>query len=323
MIETCCRLALDKPTRLPGDLIMYSWADDNQLELAYAEEELSELPEFMNNDSKNTPYDTPLDPTTVTNIPDVSHNHSDHVFVQRKFNGYICMSANVSFAQLLNEAQGSEVLFVKSRKTLYDKTSGLFASYIGDMQTKPHILGIQEYVVLPALQEALRSMKYTLYETKSRSEGSCIAVKSNIVNESLTNLIFELRDEHLNDHAWAVGVTGRTFSAAVVDVPNATLVLNVHAPNPSDANHGGWHKNKKELNSKMNTVSRYLPDNAKNMFKTDAFQKGIRMFMNKWLSSVLGGESESALHNRLAYIFTRCNYRLILMGDFNDASWIY
>lgn len=323
-------MALDKPTRLPGDLIMFSSTlgnFDSKLSVPANEEPLAELPEFHENVVKgqgrhpNERYTPdPLKPSSVL-IQDLANSRgtSDHMIVTRKLNHFNIMSANASFAMLLGKTMGSEALFVKAKSYRYD-TPSVFLDFLGKVPHDefPHVLGIQEYVSDP-LKGRLQQMGFKLCETQSDQEGSCIAIQQPLYNPLSDKLFgFESNSEH-----WAVGAIGRTFSAAVANLPKPTLVLNLHAPNPAEAAEGGWYLNKEtmreiEQNPNEKMFSK-IPPELKVMLTTDQFKSHIRTYINLWLESILVHPT-CELHRVLSRLFNECETRLVVMGDFNDAS---
>ena len=328
-LETCCVYALDKPTRLAGDLILTSENLTNvgNLQIAPNQTPLSEYgtPEIRNVEgvvggaSPNEFYQQKLDPKT-TPAQSIKENVSDHLFVTRKVDEYVFMSANVSFAMRLGKPIGSEALFVKSVLESGREPKQMLSGYLDAMQSSlPHIMAFQEWVHSPEMETYLGGLGYQMIQTKSENEGSCIAIKSELSNEDLNRMIKRSSEDN---ELWGVAVKGRTFSAMVANIPQPTLILNLHGPNPSEAAEGGWYKKSDSeiATFKANKFCQYIPEHLKERFfvedKGKAFRTNNQKFIEDWLSYILS----PGWNNTINTIYEQCERRLVVMGDLNDAS---
>tara|TARA_B110000046_G_scaffold172519_1_gene194357 strand:+ start:1252 stop:3261 length:2010 start_codon:yes stop_codon:yes gene_type:complete len=218
----------------------------------------------------------------------------------------------------------------------------------GASERAPDVIGLQEYVsesTGPALELLARNslLNYSVVATsKSGEEGSAIAVwDAGAADETLARYRSEIQvelDEGDRDIGVCYAVKGRALSFTVIrgtytgdELATYNLVLNLHAPNPSDAAEGGWWKNKDEKEIRKLTTSG-LPDFLVKMLssgKEDGFKMNSEEFLEGWLQWALRGDKEDKEDKAPPYILALrrwanfCEDRVVLLGDLNDASSLY
>ena len=281
---------------------------------------------------------------------------SDHLFVERSLANNKILSANVSFAMLEGKDMGSEYLIrgafsqhkLNGTDPLNVNTNKVFETYM-DLYCKqnknnpPGILGLQEYVAGKLPKTLGHYTSGQVIATVSGREGSAICVHESCLDTEARKMNKRIQDLiPLVGPVWAVAKGGRTFSAAVACfAQNKTLILNIHGPNPSDEADGGYRLKDETERADLKDAFVLVPQEIIDMFfqegAEEPFQTNNKLFLEKWLSYVLlaegaGDEDNRAFKDRdkslmlyklLRELYEECKYRLIVMGDFNDASELY
>ncbi len=367
---TCCHLALDKPTRLPGDYIFVS----DQIEssnIAVGELEVVSAP-LLEVGNPNQEYPIHLKHKVLSDgefnvtsgvekltlgaksyiealekmYPEKDY-FSDHVQVKRSIGGVEVYSNNASFV-LLNKiaAQkaedkysigGSEEMFVRALMQGDWLPEDKFATFMTKFE--PKVVGVQEATLIyfKHYMEKLNEGKHTCFYCQTGFEGSAILVDPTLVSQrwlkgknywfhGIYNERIQLGDQsytkqeykevpQLNNYksyVWAVcGEPGRTFSAVVLTIENKDiLMLNVHSPNPAAEN-----------NKTISWEEPYNKSARDNEFRTKGYTRQY-----EWLKMLLLEKSENVVVQKIQNEYNdadKCGRRLLIVGDFNDASRLY
>ena len=258
--------------------------------------------------------------------------YSDHVQVRRRIMGTEVYSTNASFV-VLNKSRdekdkgpfGSEKLYVMAAME-NDLIKDLFQEFMDDEER--NVVGVQE-ATLPYfrayMQKAKNKDKTTCFYCHSDLEGSAIVVKDKLVStewkdgrnywfspDGGNDTHLQLGNHSFDTYLWSVcGVKGRTFSAVVLTLQNKdVLMLNMHSPNPAVAA-------EKVLKSEHPFTGM-----SNKPYEKHAFSR-----QHEWLQMLLTKETGPGVTGdvvrKIQAEYNRCERRLIIVGDFNDASRVY
>lgn len=384
---TCCHLALDKPTRLPGDYIFASNNIDDvgalkpvSAPLLPVQHPNREYNIHLGKMGKTEKYlaDNPLESefSVIGDIEELTkraiaytkflaqkypdlHIFSDHVQMKRSVLGVDVYSNNASFVilnQVMNNFQGvwgSEEMFVRAIMG-YEKTmTDLFDKFMKDFN--PRIVGVQEATLdyFVSYMRMLRNISppsgmptWLCFYCHTLLEGSAILVDETYVDLGWLNnpttcwfskepngdlfighqsyscqtgspydLLMRsgvpMREGKNQNNVWAVcGHPGRTFSAVVIKLKGKSiLMLNIHSPNPApDVN-----------------VAHAVP--YESLGRDAEFRKTGWKRQHEWLNYLLNGRDDPSTDPVITKIRAAykgvCENRLLMTGDFNDASRVY
>jgi hypothetical protein len=228
-------------------------------------------------------------------------------------------------------------MFVRAVMDKEQIMSDLFEKFM--FTFSPPVVGVQEatlsyFIMYMARKEPgtkTQKKRYCFY-CQTDAEGSAIVVDKKKVSETWMNSSnywfkpmtdtevllgedsycagfqkgypFELLPEKKSD-VWAVcGQPGRTFSAVVLKLGDEDiLMLNVHSPNPA-------------VDKEIKHLSPYDKLNPE-------FEKKGYTRQREWLEMLLLTPSDNAVVQKIQAEYERCEKRLIIVGDFNDASRVY
>ncbi len=341
LAHTCCHLAMDKPTRLPGDYVFGS----NHIESVDTNMEIVSAPLLKIKDA-NDMYEThlkkrdaeelmPAAKAYLERVREAFPNdkvYSDHVQVKRTINGIDVYSTNASFVVLNRVASpkkvippesplwGSEKLYVMAAMQ-----NGLLPDLFQQFMNKytPEVVAVQEatdeYLSMYMAKPENHADTSCFY-CSSGIEGSAIIVKSKFVSDTWKNGRNYWFDDtfrynyavgmEIDSFVWSVcGKKGRAFSAVVLCLGDQDiLMLNMHSPNPA--------------------VDETLADTVPPFDKWTHKEYRRKAFsrQNEWLQMLLTDSNVAAKNSVVEKIqseYQRCEKRLILAGDFNDASRLY
>ena len=339
--HTCCHLAMDKPTRLPGDYVLAS----SNLKAGPLEVISAPLLKVPN---PNEPYKPRLSEWNLKeSVPAAAEYlrrvqeanpglsiYSDHVQVMREIMGTRVYSTNASFVvmdvatgKLKKEDTtkgfwGTEKYFVLGM-IANGQMDDFFQNFMDDK--RPSVVGVQEATLeyfKYFMGKPANSGRKTCFFTQSGPEGSAIVVEDRLVSKKWLdgeNCWYEpaqdgVRVGHLSVEGpslWSVcGKAGRTFSAAVLTLNGQdVLMLNMHSPNPAS-----------------DVILKSDPPFEK--MNGLEYQKKAFTRQQEWLDMLLnanpsGSDGHALVVKKIQAEYNRCEKRLILTGDFNDASRVY
>lgn len=254
---------------------------------------------------------------------------------------------------------GSEEMFVRAVMEKDGRMNDLFLKYMSAFS--PPVVGVQEatlsyfimYMTRPDCDgRTPQDGKYCFF-CQTDFEGSAILVNKELVSQTWMtspNYWFgEMEDTQVllgaesycnekqqgppfdklaakESDVWAVcGHPGRTFSAVVLTLGEQDiLMLNVHSPNPAADKvvkfNPPYDRDDPPAAASATSAQQDLDEvTGKNEFERKGYTR-----QSEWLSMLLLEERDhNAVLAKIRAEYNRCEGRLIIVGDFNDASRVY